>query len=117
MAKEMPKTYEPQEAEDRIYNNWMEKGYFHTEIDRSKKPYTIVMPPPNITGQLHMGHQQGRTRQREIPRAGLGLETRIRRKNRQAAQKDGLLLRLGTRALHHGRRMLQGGYRGIQQDV
>ena len=63
MAREMPKTYEPQEAEERIYKNWMEKGYFHTEIDRSKKPYTIVMPPPNITGQLHMGHALDNTLQ------------------------------------------------------
>lgn len=63
MAKQMPKTYEPQEAEDRIYQNWMEKGYFHTEIDRSKKPYCIVMPPPNITGQLHMGHALDNTLQ------------------------------------------------------
>ena len=56
MKKELAKTYSPKEFEDRIYKQWREKGYFHAEIDRSKKPFTIVMPPPNITGQLHMGH-------------------------------------------------------------
>ncbi|MDD3164546.1 MAG: valine--tRNA ligase [Oscillospiraceae bacterium] len=56
MAKELPKIYDPKEVETRIYAMWEEKKYFHTEIDRSKKPFTIVMPPPNVTGQLHMGH-------------------------------------------------------------
>ncbi len=56
MAKELPKTYDPQTVEDRIYKTWVEKGYFHTEIDENKKPFTIVIPPPNVTGQLHMGH-------------------------------------------------------------
>ena len=56
MRKELAKTYAPKEFEERIYKNWKEKGYFHAEIDPKKKPYTIVMPPPNITGQLHMGH-------------------------------------------------------------
>ena len=56
MAKELAKTYDPQEMEDRLYQKWEEKKYFHAEVDRSKKPFTIVMPPPNITGQLHMGH-------------------------------------------------------------
>ncbi len=63
MAKEMQKTYDPHEAEDRIYSNWMEKGYFHAEIDKNKKPYSIVMPPPNITGQLHIGHALDNTLQ------------------------------------------------------
>ncbi len=56
MAKELPKTYDPQSVEDRIYKNWVEKGYFNTQIDENKKPFTIVIPPPNVTGQLHMGH-------------------------------------------------------------
>ena len=56
MRKELAKTYAPKEFEERIYKDWEEKGYFHAEIDPKKKPYTIVMPPPNITGQLHMGH-------------------------------------------------------------
>lgn len=50
------KTYDPKQVEDRLYERWTEKGYFHAKIDHSKKPYTIVIPPPNITGQLHMGH-------------------------------------------------------------
>ena len=54
--KELAKTYDPSVVEDRLYNEWLEKKYFHTEVDKSKEPYTIVMPPPNITGQLHMGH-------------------------------------------------------------
>lgn len=56
MKKELAKTYSPKEFEERIYKNWEEKGYFRAERDPEKKPYTIVMPPPNITGQLHMGH-------------------------------------------------------------
>ena len=54
--KEIEKNYNPAEIEDRLYSKWQEKKYFHAEVDRSKKPFTIVMPPPNITGQLHMGH-------------------------------------------------------------
>ena len=56
MRKELSKTYNPKEFEERIYKNWEESGYFRAEIDPKKKPYTIVMPPPNITGQLHLGH-------------------------------------------------------------
>ena len=63
MRKELAKTYAPKEFEDRIYHNWEEKGYFHAEIDPKKKPYTIVIPPPNITGQLHMGHALDNTLQ------------------------------------------------------
>ena len=63
MAKELAKAYEPREVEDRIYGFWMEGNYFHAEIDKDKKPYTIVMPPPNITGQLHMGHAMDNTLQ------------------------------------------------------
>ena len=54
--KELAKNYDPSIVEERLYEQWMEKKYFHTIIDKSKKPYCIVMPPPNITGQLHMGH-------------------------------------------------------------
>ena len=61
MPKELAKQYDPQGTEDRIYQNWCDKGYFHTQIDRSKKPFTIVMPPPNVTGQLHMGHAMDET--------------------------------------------------------
>ncbi len=63
MAKELDKTYNPSGLEDRLYQKWEEKGYFHPEPDRSKKPFTIVMPPPNITGQLHMGHALDNTMQ------------------------------------------------------
>ena len=55
-AKNIAKNYNPQEFEDKLYNNWVTKGYFHAEADKSKKPFTIVIPPPNVTGQLHMGH-------------------------------------------------------------
>ncbi|MBQ4528659.1 MAG: valine--tRNA ligase [Clostridia bacterium] len=61
--KELAKTYNPSEVEDRIYSNWVEKKYFHAEIDKDKKPFTIVIPPPNVTGQLHMGHALDETLQ------------------------------------------------------
>ncbi|MBQ7776159.1 MAG: valine--tRNA ligase [Lachnospiraceae bacterium] len=63
MSKELAKTYDPQGIEDRLYAKWLEKKYFHAEVDRSKKPFTIVIPPPNITGQLHMGHALDNTMQ------------------------------------------------------
>jgi len=62
-TKELEKTYNPHGLEDRLYQKWIDKGYFHAEVDRSKKPFTIVMPPPNITGQLHMGHALDNTMQ------------------------------------------------------
>ena len=61
--KELEKNYNPSEIEDRLYHKWEEKKYFHAEVDRSKKPFTIVMPPPNVTGQLHMGHALDNTMQ------------------------------------------------------
>ena len=63
MSKELEKNYNPQEIEGRLYEKWLNKKYFHAEVDRSKKPFTIVMPPPNITGQLHMGHALDNTLQ------------------------------------------------------
>jgi len=60
---ELGKTYNPSEIEKRLYEKWVKNGYFHAEVDRSKKPFTIVMPPPNITGQLHMGHALDNTMQ------------------------------------------------------
>lgn len=63
MGKELAKTYDPKGMEERLYKMWEEKKYFHAEVDRSKKPFTIVMPPPNITGQLHMGHAFDNTMQ------------------------------------------------------
>ena len=61
--KELEKTYDPSQIEERLYRKWEEKKYFHAEVDRSKKPFTIVMPPPNVTGQLHMGHALDNTMQ------------------------------------------------------
>lgn len=63
MKKELEKNYNPADIETRLYNKWQEKKYFHAEIDKNKKPFTIVMPPPNITGQLHMGHALDNTMQ------------------------------------------------------
>ena len=63
MAKELAKTYDPKSIEDRLYEKWMKKKYFHAEVDKTKKPFTIVIPPPNITGQLHMGHALDNTMQ------------------------------------------------------
>ncbi len=63
MAKELAKTYDPKGIEDKIYQNWLDKKYFHAEVDHSKTPFTIVIPPPNITGQLHMGHALDNTMQ------------------------------------------------------
>ena len=61
--KELEKTYNPAEIEDRIYQSWLEGKYFHAKVNKDKKPFTIVMPPPNITGQLHMGHALDNTMQ------------------------------------------------------
>ena len=63
MSKELAKTYDPKGMEDRIYQNWMDKGYFHAKVNPDKKPFTIVMPPPNVTGPLHMGHALDNTMQ------------------------------------------------------
>ena len=63
MSRELPKVYEPQQVEDRIYKMWEENGYFRPSKSRDAKPFTIVMPPPNVTGQLHMGHAMDATLQ------------------------------------------------------
>ena len=63
MARELPKVYEPQQVENKIYEMWEQGGYFKTRNDQSRKPFTIVMPPPNVTGQLHMGHAMDATLQ------------------------------------------------------
>ncbi len=65
---DMQKTYNPKDFEDRIYREWEENGYFHAKADKNKKPFTIMMPPPNITGQLHMGHAMDNTLQDTIIR-------------------------------------------------
>ena len=61
--KELAKTYDPKAIEGRLYDKWLNKKYFHAEVDHNKKPFTIVIPPPNITGQLHMGHALDNTMQ------------------------------------------------------
>ena len=63
MAKELAKQYDPKEVEDRTYKFWLDGNFFHAVPDPEKKPYTIVIPPPNITGQLHMGHALDNTLQ------------------------------------------------------
>ena len=63
MKKELAKTYDPKNIESRLYSNWEAKKYFHAEVDETKKPFTIVIPPPNITGKLHMGHALDNTMQ------------------------------------------------------
>lgn len=63
MSKQLEKTYNPKAIESKLYEQWCEKKYFHAEVDRSKEPFTIVMPPPNITGKLHMGHAVDNTLQ------------------------------------------------------
>ena len=63
MRKELEKNYDPKDIEDRLYSKWISKKYFHAEVNPDKKPYTIVIPPPNITGQLHMGHALDNTLQ------------------------------------------------------
>ena len=63
MSQNLETTYNPKEIESKLYEKWCENQYFHAEVDRSKKPFTTVMPPPNITGKLHMGHALDNTLQ------------------------------------------------------
>ncbi|MGI5988805.1 MAG: valine--tRNA ligase [Lachnospiraceae bacterium] len=63
MGKQLDKTYDPAAIEGRLYQKWLDKKYFHAKVDKSKKPFSIVMPPPNITGKLHMGHALDNTMQ------------------------------------------------------
>lgn len=63
MSKELAKTYDPKGIEEKLYKKWMDNGYFHAKVNPDKKPFTIVMPPPNVTGQLHMGHALDNTMQ------------------------------------------------------
>ena len=68
MSKELAKTYDPKGLEDRLYQKWLDNGYFHAKVNPDKKPFTIVMPPPNVTGQLHMGHALDNTLQDVLTR-------------------------------------------------
>ena len=54
--KELPKTYDPKASEGKLYQFWMDGGFFNAEVDKNKTPFSIMLPPPNVTGQLHMGH-------------------------------------------------------------
>ena len=106
MAKELEKNYDPADIEQRTYDKWIAKKYFHAEVDRDKKPFTIVMPPPNITGQLHMGHaldntlqdilirfnQQRRYWKIKVSGSCLGLEKTVRWPYCRTAQEDRLFL-------------------------
>ena len=56
MKKELETRYDPKNVEDRLYADWLAAGHFHATVDESKTPYTIMIPPPNVTGQLHIGH-------------------------------------------------------------
>ena len=78
MAKQLEKLYNPKEVEDRTYQFWMNGGYFTAKPDPEKKPYTIVIPPPNITGQLHMGHALDETLQDILIRCPLDSRHRPR---------------------------------------
>ena len=60
---DFPKTYDPKQAEDRWYPIWEERGYFHADADQSKEPFAIAIPPPNVTGELHIGHALNNTLQ------------------------------------------------------
>ncbi|HCD51577.1 MAG TPA: hypothetical protein DEQ34_03960, partial [Balneolaceae bacterium] len=68
MSKEIPANYDPSNVEDKWYAYWMEQNYFHSEVDHSKEPFTIVIPPPNVTGVLHMGHMLNNTIQDVLTR-------------------------------------------------
>ena len=82
MEKNLAKTYNPKDFEDRIYEMWETNGAFRAEVNPDKKPFTIVMPPPNITGQLHMGHALDQTLQDVL--------TRWKRMQGYSAVNDGL---------------------------
>ena len=108
MRKELPKVYDPREVEPHIYQMWMDNGCFKADADPKKKPFSIVMPPPNVTGQLHMGHAMDETWQ--------DILTRYKRMQGYAAlwvpgtdhasARGGTLALGGLLPLHHGERDL-----------
>ena len=89
----MEKTYNPSEFEEEIYKSWLEKNYFKAVIDKNKKPFTIIMPPPNVTSKLHMGHAFQQTIQDII----------IRRKRMQGYSALWVLLCLHLKELHYSK--------------
>ena len=124
MSKELAKTYDPKGIEERLYTKWMDNGYFHAKVNPDKKPFTIVMPPPNVTGQLHMGHALDETMQDILIRfkrmqgyealwqpgtdhAAIAtevkvMERRVRRKDHQSVKETRCFRRLGERTFHNG---------------
>ena len=145
--KELPKVYEPQQVESSIYEMWMENDCFKATPDPDKKPYSIVMPPPNVTGQLHMGHALDATLQDILTRykrmqgysalwlpgtdhAGIATQIKVEEELRvnegktrydlghcPAAEEARRQLRLVEKPLHDGRGLLEGGARGVLRDV
>ena len=112
--KELPKVYDPKAVESRIYQMWIDGNYFHAQRDPEKKPFTIVIPPPNVTGQLHLGHAFDETLQDVLIRyKRMKGYSALRRQDRGAAEDPGVLLRLGAAALHNGRGLFQGRAGGI----
>ena len=85
---ELPKTYDPKAVEDKLYSFWNDSGFFHAEVNPKKKPYTIVIPPPNVTGQLHMGHAFDETLNWPFT-AGGGLPLALRRLAAFTGMPDG----------------------------
>ena len=85
---ELPKTYDPSAVEEPLYRSWEESGFFHAEVDETKQPFTIVIPPPNVTGQLHMGHAFDETLQDILIRfKRMGLEKTVWQPYHSAAEK------------------------------
>ena len=128
MSRELEKTYDPKKIEKKLYDKWCERKYFHAEVDRSRKPFTTVMPPPNITGKLHMGHALDNTLQDILIRykrmEGYGIlkedmavEGRVCGNDREPVKAARNFLRLGQRAFHHGRGMFQSCGRSIHQFI
>ena len=103
MSKELAKTYDPKGIEDRLYKKWEDNGYFHAQADRSKKPFTIVMPPPNITGQLHMGHALDNTMQDILIRyKRMQGYNALWQPHHQPVKENGFFRGLEQRTFYHG---------------
>ena len=138
--KELPKTYEPRDVEDRLYKFWVDNGYFHAERDPDKKPFTIVMPPPNVTGQLHMGHAMDAAMQDVLIRfkrmqgysalwipgvdhAGIATQIRVEEELRKEGKtrydlgREKFLERVWAWKHHDGRGLLEGRPRGVREPV
>ena len=117
MEKNLAKTYDPKDFEDRIYEMWETNGAFRAEVDPDKKPFTIVMPPPNITGQLHMGHALDQTLQDVLTQieTSAGLQRAVAAGKRPRQHRD---RGQGSRQDPQGRRpgKRRSGQRGILKE-